>query len=160
MENQPGYGLWLFYGILFWWRKKRQENYSKTSCSDSSICCKKCKGTISCSQRKLFNLLPSSLRGMNSEHVDFFKNHVDIFLSSIPDQSTHAGLGWAAETNTLLHQIPLFYAMTWYHPLNFIRRCLVIYYIFNIKVDSCIEKPRYCSVKIYEYRIQTCFILD
>ena len=61
---------------------------------------------------KLFNLLPESLRGMNSEHVDFFKNHLDVFLSSIPDQQTHAGLGRAAETNSLLHQIPLFYAMT------------------------------------------------
>ena len=61
---------------------------------------------------KLFNLLPESLRGMNSQHVDFFKNHLDVFLSSIPDQPTHAGLGRAAETNSLLHQIPLFYAMT------------------------------------------------
>ena len=31
----------------------------------------------------LFNLLPDSLRTMNTEHVDMFKNHLDIFLSSI-----------------------------------------------------------------------------
>ena len=57
----------------------------------------------------LFNLLPDSLRTMNTDHVDMFKNHLDIFLTSIPDQPTVAGLGRAAETNSLLHQLPMFY---------------------------------------------------
>ena len=60
----------------------------------------------------LFNLLPDSVRTMNTEHVDTFKNHLDIFLISIPDQPTVAGLGRAAESNSLLHQLPLFYNQT------------------------------------------------
>ena len=55
---------------------------------------------------QLFNLLPLNLR--NSEHGDvlMFKNHLDIFLSDIPDQPTVSGLGRAAQTNSLVHQIP------------------------------------------------------
>ena len=56
----------------------------------------------------LFNLLPEQLRSMNSEHVDLFKNHLDVFLSSIPDQPTMPGLGRAAATNSLLDQLPVF----------------------------------------------------
>jgi hypothetical protein len=61
---------------------------------------------------QLFNLLPETLRSMNTEHVDTFKNHLDVFLSSIPDQPTVTGLGRAALTNSLLHQLPLFYNLT------------------------------------------------
>ena len=60
----------------------------------------------------IFNLLPDDLRCMNTEHVDTFKNHLDVFLSSIPDQPTMTGLGRAADSNSLLHQLPLFYNMT------------------------------------------------
>ena len=60
----------------------------------------------------LFNLLPESIRQMNTQHVDMFKNHLDVFLSSIPDQPTVAGHGRAAESNSLLHQLPLFYQQT------------------------------------------------
>ena len=60
----------------------------------------------------IFNLLPDKLRSMNSQHIDYFKNHLDVFLSSIPDQPTVPGLGRAAESNSLLHQLPLFYSMT------------------------------------------------
>ena len=41
---------------------------------------------------QLFNLLPESLKGLNSQHVDLSKNHLDVFLSSIPDQLTVTGL--------------------------------------------------------------------
>ena len=61
---------------------------------------------------QLFNLLPENLRSMNTEHVDTFKNHLDVFLSSIPDQPTVTGLGRAATTNSLMYQLPLFYNMT------------------------------------------------
>ena len=61
---------------------------------------------------KIFNLLPDNIRNMNSEHVDIFKNHLDVFFSSIPDQPKVTGLGRAAETNSLLHQLPLFYLQT------------------------------------------------
>ena len=60
----------------------------------------------------MFNLLPESHRSMNSDHVDMFKNHLDVLLSSIPDQPTVTGLGRSAETNSLLHQLPLFYLQT------------------------------------------------
>ena len=61
---------------------------------------------------QIFNLLPDNLRTMNSEHVDMFKNHLDHFLETIPDQPTVTGLGRAAESNSLLHQLPLFYTQT------------------------------------------------
>ena len=48
-------------------------------------------------------LLPDDLRSMNKEHVDMFKNHIYVFLSSIPDQPTMIGLGRAAYSNSLLH---------------------------------------------------------
>ena len=56
----------------------------------------------------IFNLLPESIRTIRSQHVDYFKNHLDIYLSSIPDQPTISGLGRAAQSNSLLHQIPMF----------------------------------------------------
>ena len=56
---------------------------------------------------KLFNLLPLNLRNLNSSCVDTFKKNLDDFLSNIPDQPTVSGLGRPADTNSLLHQIPL-----------------------------------------------------
>ena len=56
----------------------------------------------------IFNLLPESIRTIRSQHVDYFKNHLDIYLSSIPDQHTISGLGRAAPSNSLLHQIQMF----------------------------------------------------
>ena len=41
----------------------------------------------------IFNLLSESLKIMNTELVDMFKNHQDIFLLNIPDQPTVTGLG-------------------------------------------------------------------
>ena len=61
---------------------------------------------------QIFNLLPENVRTINTEHVDFFKNHLDVFLAGIPDQPTMTGLGRAADTNSLLHQLPQFYAQT------------------------------------------------
>ena len=61
---------------------------------------------------RIFNLLPESLRGLNSGHVDYFKNHLDVFLENIPDQPTVPGLGRGAESNSLIHQLPLFYSLT------------------------------------------------
>jgi hypothetical protein len=61
---------------------------------------------------QLFNLLPESIRSIDTDHVDFFKNHLDVFLSSIPDQPTVTGLARAADSNSFLHQQPLFYHQT------------------------------------------------
>ena len=56
---------------------------------------------------RLFNLLPSVLRNANHGDVLMFKNNLDHYLGDIPDQPTTRGLGRAAETNSLIHQVPL-----------------------------------------------------
>ena len=56
---------------------------------------------------RLFNLLPASLRNEDSCDLDLFKNHLDLFLSKIPDQPTVSGLVRAAQSNSLLDQVPL-----------------------------------------------------
>ena len=70
------------------------------------------EGSLGVRGARLFNLLPEQIRSLNTEHVDYFKNHLDVFLSSVPDQPTVTGLGRAAESNSLLHQLPLFYTQT------------------------------------------------
>ena len=56
---------------------------------------------------QLFNCMPAQLR--NSDHGDvlMFKNHLDIYLQTIPDEPTVPGQGRAASTNSLIHQVPL-----------------------------------------------------
>ena len=56
---------------------------------------------------KLFNVLPVHLRNENSGDFPLFKNHLDIFLSTVPDQPTTPGLVRAAVSNSLLEQVPL-----------------------------------------------------
>ena len=56
---------------------------------------------------KLFNLLPQHLRDENSGSFELFKNHLDHFLSTVPDQPTVSGLVRAASSNSLVDQIPL-----------------------------------------------------
>ena len=56
---------------------------------------------------QLFNLLPAVLRNANHGDVLMFKNNLDIYLSTVPDQPTTQGLVRAAVTNSLIHQIPL-----------------------------------------------------
>ena len=60
----------------------------------------------------IFNLLPKEIRNFKANHlvidkVGEFKDKLDMYLSSIPDQPTIPGLGRASETNSLLHKIPL-----------------------------------------------------
>ena len=55
---------------------------------------------------RLFNLLPKNLRNEDSGDYDLFKNNLDIFLSTIPDEPTTSGLVRAASSNSLLDQIP------------------------------------------------------
>ena len=61
---------------------------------------------------QIFNLLPDSIRTLNTSHIERFKNNLDVFLENIPDQPTVTGLGRAAEKKNLLHQLPLFYSQT------------------------------------------------
>ena len=55
----------------------------------------------------LFNILPQNLRNEDSGDFPLFKNHLDIFLAMVPDQPTTPGLGRAANSNSLLDQVPL-----------------------------------------------------
>ena len=68
--------------------------------------------TIGVRGAQMFNLLPEQLRSMNSDHVDIFKNHLDVFLSFIPNLPTMTGLRRSADSNSLLHQLPQFYRQT------------------------------------------------
>ena len=56
---------------------------------------------------RLFNLLPPNLRNENSGDFLLFKNHLDTFLSGIPDEPTTHGLARAAVSNSLLDQVPI-----------------------------------------------------
>ena len=55
----------------------------------------------------LFNLLPLVLRNADHGDVLMFKNNLDIYLSTVPDQPTTQGLVRGAITNSLIHQIPM-----------------------------------------------------
>ena len=56
---------------------------------------------------RIFNLLPQCLRDINSDSVDRFKTNLDYFLTEIPDQPTLPGFPRAANTNSLMDQIPM-----------------------------------------------------
>ena len=56
---------------------------------------------------QLFNLLPLALRNANHGDILMFKNNLDHYLACVPDQPTTQGLGRAALTNSLLHQVLL-----------------------------------------------------
>ena len=56
---------------------------------------------------KLFNIIPAEIRNITSDKVTVFKRALDNYLSGIPDEPTIEDQGRAAETNSLLHQIPL-----------------------------------------------------
>ena len=82
--------------------------------ASSSTLAKKARETsIGVKGAKIFNLLPVEVRNIDSDNVDIFKSELDSFLSHIPDQPTIAGCGRAAETNSLLHQIPVYLLNNW-----------------------------------------------
>ena len=76
--------------------------------SSSSLLRKARECSIGVKGPKIYNLLPVEIRNIDAENVDSFKKNLDAFLGQVPDQPTVPGLGRAAETNSLLHQIPLF----------------------------------------------------
>ena len=67
-------------------------------------------GSLAVKGAQLFNAMPASIR--NSDHGDvlMFKNHLDLYLQNIPDQPTVSGLVRGAQTNSLLHQVPMYEA--------------------------------------------------
>ena len=76
--------------------------------SSSSLVRKARESSIGVKGARIFNLLPAHIRNVNAVNVDSFKKSLDSFITNIPDQPTLAGMGRAAESNSLLHQIPLF----------------------------------------------------
>ena len=65
------------------------------------------ENSLSVKGAKMFNLLPPYLRNVTSDRVGHFKSKLDAFLKEIPDQPTSTEEGRVAETNCLLHQLPL-----------------------------------------------------
>ena len=55
---------------------------------------------------KLFNLIPKELRELSGT-VEQFKNGLDCWLLEIPDQPTVQGRARAANSNSLLDQVPM-----------------------------------------------------
>ena len=60
---------------------------------------------------RIFNLLPAGLRNLDTDNVDIFKDNLDAFLSTVPDQPTIGDRSRAAATNSLLDQIPMMTAV-------------------------------------------------
>ena len=56
----------------------------------------------------LFNCLPIHIRNSDHGDVAMFKNHLDLYLEGVLDQPTIQGLVRGVESNSLLHQIPLY----------------------------------------------------
>ena len=66
------------------------------------------EGSLAVKGVALFNSLPISLRNSDHGDIPMFKNHLDIYLGNIPDQPTMPGLTRGAQSNSLLHQIPMY----------------------------------------------------
>ena len=76
--------------------------------ADSPLLVRKAReNSLAVKGARMFNLLPADIRNISSDKVQNFKSKLDKFLSKIPDQPYSATEGRAAETNCLLHQIPL-----------------------------------------------------
>ena len=65
------------------------------------------QNSFNCVGPTLYNLLPSDLRNIYTcQNIVFvFKQHLDKFLSTVPDQPTISGLSRAAKSNSLVHQL-------------------------------------------------------
>ena len=65
------------------------------------------ESSLSVKGAQMFNLLPANLRNISSNQVNHFKSKLDSFLKTIPDEPTSPEEGRVAESNSLLHQVPL-----------------------------------------------------
>ena len=59
---------------------------------------------------QICNLLPGTIRNLDSQHVETFKTNMDALLAKVPDQPTVGGQTRAAKSKSLLHQIPMMVA--------------------------------------------------
>ena len=65
------------------------------------------ENSLSVKGARMFNLLPPYLRNISSDKVEHFKSKLDAFLKEVSDEPYSETEGRAAESNCLLHQIPL-----------------------------------------------------
>ena len=80
----------------------------KTVCRSAPSSVRRAReGSLGVRGAMLFNLLPANVRDSNVTTVEAFKVLLDTYLQTVPDQPTVSGLIRAAETNSLIHQIPL-----------------------------------------------------
>ena len=66
------------------------------------------ENSLSVKGARMFNLLPAHLRNISSDKVQHFKSQLDGFLKEVPDEPYSETEGRVADTNCLLHQIPLY----------------------------------------------------
>ena len=88
-------------------RRGRYAVPRKVKLTAAAVVRKAREGSLGVHAVRLFNLLPPHLRNEDSRDFDLFKNHLDIFLSTVPDEPTTPGLTRQAATNSLIDQIPL-----------------------------------------------------
>ena len=78
-------------------------------CQSAPSCVRKARErSLAVKGVQLFNMMPTQLRNSDHGDVEMFKNHLGIYLSNILDQPTVAGLSRGAQSNSLLHQVPLY----------------------------------------------------
>ena len=81
---------------------------SRKLCSKVPACAKNAReSSLAVKGALLFNMCPEGLGDMASDHQDRFKENLDAWLHGIPDQPTIPGCHRAANTNSLLHQVPV-----------------------------------------------------
>ena len=56
---------------------------------------------------RVFNLLPGYVINLSGCSVDSLKLALDSFITTVPDEPTTQGLTRAAETNSMIHQVPM-----------------------------------------------------
>ena len=88
-------------------RRGRECTVRNVNKNSPSIVRKARENSLAVKGAKMFNLLPSHIRNVTADKVDMFKSKLDAFLKMIPDEPTINEEGRAAESNSLLHQIPL-----------------------------------------------------
>ena len=105
--------------LNYWERLKLLWLYSRERRRERYMVCflwKLSRGLISSyniqwqrSDRRGLYAVPSPLASLRNQDGSFevFKNHMDIFLSRVPDQPTMPGLARAAATNSLLDQLQM-----------------------------------------------------
>ena len=98
------------YSVMFeqHWRRGRLATVHPAAPSNVPASVKKAReASLQVKGSRLFNLIPMRLRGMDGS-VDQFKAGLDTWLSDIPDQPTVSGRQRAAQTNSLLDQVPMY----------------------------------------------------